>query len=267
MRTADVLRFVNANAQSLKEFKVAREYLIGRSAADFVVAEKQELSQARFKVTRHGNAVSYDSAVTDGGGERVEISIILIPMKSGSIVTSILGIGRNITAQKRSKWKLQESRNMLQMVIDHLPQRVFWKDTNFAYLGCNDALAADAGLAHRDQIVGRTDYNLAWRASADAYRKEDIETLSSGVAKINYEEQQRRKDGSTSWLRTSKMPLCASTAHTWPAKPGWRSWCGLTSPFSAYRAAADTHGDAARAGTEHREPIRAGSSSKSPRAC
>ncbi|MES2759335.1 MAG: diguanylate cyclase [Pseudomonadota bacterium] len=200
-------RFVNANAQALKEFKVAREHLIGRSSGDFVVAEKQALSQARFKATRHGNAVSYESAVIDGGGERVEISIILIPMKSGSTVTSILGIGRNITAQKLNEWKLQESRNMLQMVINHIPQRVFWKDTNFAFLGCNDAFAADAGLAHRDQIVGRTDYNLAWAASADAYRKDDIETLAGGVAKINYEEQQRRQDGSVSWLRTSKIPL------------------------------------------------------------
>jgi diguanylate cyclase (GGDEF)-like protein/PAS domain S-box-containing protein len=200
-------RFVNANAQALSEFKVARADLIGRSAADFVVAEKQEISRARFRLTRNGNAVSYDSTVTDGEGQRVEIGILLIPLKAGSMVTSVLGIGRNITAQKQSEWKLQESRNMLQMVINHIPQRVFWKDTNFAFLGCNEAFAADAGLDHPEQIVGRSDYDLAWRASADGYRKDDADTLASGVAKINFEEQQLREDGTASWLRTSKIPL------------------------------------------------------------
>jgi diguanylate cyclase (GGDEF)-like protein/PAS domain S-box-containing protein len=131
----------------------------------------------------------------------------MIPVKAGGRVISVLAIGQNITARKLNEWRLQESRAMLQLVIDHIPQRVFWKDMDFAFLGCNEAAAHDAGLAHAAEIVGRTDYDLAWRASADAYRKDDIETMSSGVAKINFEEQQLRADGSASWLRTSKIPL------------------------------------------------------------
>ncbi len=200
-------RYVNANAQALREFKVAKAALIGRRSRDFLVPEHLQLSQARFIATLQGNASSYDAAVIDGEGQRIEIGIMLIPLKSGSEVTSVLGIGRNISAQKLAEWKLQESRTTLQMVINHIPQRVFWKDTHCVFLGCNDAFAADAGLAHRDLIVGRTDYDLPWRASADDYRKDDIEALSSGVAKINFEEQQRRADGSVIWLRTSKIPL------------------------------------------------------------
>jgi diguanylate cyclase (GGDEF)-like protein/PAS domain S-box-containing protein len=200
-------RFVHANAQALAEFKVARADLIGRLSADFIASENQALSMARFVATLHGNAVSYDTAVNDSEGRRIEVSIILIPLKSGSLVTSVLGIARNITAQKLSEWKLQESRNMLQMVINHIPQRVFWKDTNSTFLGCNDAFAADAGLADAEHIVGRSDYDLAWRANADAYRKDDAVTLASGVAKINFEERQLREDGTASWLRTSKIPL------------------------------------------------------------
>jgi diguanylate cyclase (GGDEF)-like protein/PAS domain S-box-containing protein len=200
-------RFVNANAQALKELKVAKADLIGKSVAQFIAPEKQALAKARFDATLRGNSASYDSAIIDADGVRIELSIIMIPMKTGSEVTSVLGIGRNITEQKLSEWKLQESRKMLQLVINNIPQRVFWKDTNFAYLGCNEALARDAGLAHPDEIVGRTDFELPWCASADSYRKDDIEILASGVAKINFEEPQQLDDGRASWLRTSKIPL------------------------------------------------------------
>ena len=36
---------------------------------------------------------------------------------------------------------LRGSRQMLQLVLDHIPQRVFWKDREGRYLGCNQACA------------------------------------------------------------------------------------------------------------------------------
>ena len=198
---------LNTNAQALNEFKANKADLIGSPLERFIVRDKQEAARARFDQTCRGNAVSFNSAVTDGAGIPVEISVIMIPMKAGSAVASVLVIAQNITAQKQRERRMHESRKMLQLVIDNIPQRVFWKDTNFTFLGCNKAAAADAGVAHPDDIVGRTDFDLAWSESASLYRQDDIETLRTGVAKVNYEEPQEREDGSSSWLRTSKIPL------------------------------------------------------------
>lgn len=200
-------RILNTNAQALNEFKAIKTDLIGRPFERFIVLDKQAAALDRFAETRRGNAVSFNSAVNDGAGEQVEISVIMIPVKAGSEVVSVLVIAQNITAQKQREWRMQESRKMLQLVIDNIPQRVFWKDTNFAYLGCNTAAAADAGVASPDDIIGRTDFELAWSECAHLYRQDDIETLRSGIAKVNYEEPQDREDGSSSWLRTSKIPL------------------------------------------------------------
>jgi diguanylate cyclase (GGDEF)-like protein/PAS domain S-box-containing protein len=200
-------RFVNANAQALKELQVSKADLIGKSVEQFIVPERQELARGRFEHALRGNAVSYDSAVVAGDGSRIETNVIMIPVTVGGEVTGVLGIGQNITAKKLSEWRLRESKKMLQLVIDHLPQRVFWKDTQFRFLGCNAAVARDAGLDSPEDLIGRTDFELAWHASAEQYRQDDMATLGSGVAKINYEEEQRRADGSSSWLRTSKIPL------------------------------------------------------------
>ncbi len=102
---------------------------------------------------------------------------------------------------------LRESRQMLQLVLDHIPERVFWKDHDCRYLGCNRACAVDAGVASPEAIVGKTDYELSWRASAEALRADDHEVIRSGQAKIGYEGPRTYADGQIRWVRTSKAPL------------------------------------------------------------
>ncbi|WLI90783.1 diguanylate cyclase [Massilia sp. R2A-15] len=200
-------RFINVNAHALKEFKVSRADLMDKSVENLIAPENTESAREHFQQVLRGNTVSYDSAVIGGDGVRVEVCVIMIPVKVAGRVVSVLGIAENITERKLAEWRLNESKRMLQLVIDHLPQRVFWKDTDSKFLGCNEAACRDAGLTHPDQIVGKTDFDLAWRANAEAYRSDDRATLASGQAKINYEEPQQRDDGSESWLRTSKIPL------------------------------------------------------------
>lgn len=96
---------------------------------------------------------------------------------------------------------------MLQLVLDNIPQRVFWKDRNFRYLGCNKTFAKDAHLHKPSEIIGKSDFELSWKDTAELYRKDDQGVMESDIPKINYEEPQSTPDGSQLWLRTSKIPL------------------------------------------------------------
>ena len=96
---------------------------------------------------------------------------------------------------------------MLQLAMDHLPQAIFWKDRDLVYLGCNQRFAHDACLATPSDIVGKTDYEMPWLAQADLYRADDSHVITTGATKLNFEEPQSRPDGTTMWLRTSKIPL------------------------------------------------------------
>ncbi len=109
-------------------------------------------------------------------------------------------------AQGQTK-AVREARNMLKTVIDTIPVRVFWKDKNLRYLGCNRAFADDAGLEMPEAIIGKDDYELSWAEVADLYRADDQAVIESGQARINYEEPQSHTDGTEMWLRTSKIPL------------------------------------------------------------
>jgi PAS domain S-box-containing protein len=92
--------------------------------------------------------------------------------------------------------------------VDTIPVRVFWKDTDSRYLGCNQPFAEDAGQATPDDLIGKDDYAFPWGADqADAYRRDDQAVMVSGQARLNYEELQTTPDGRTIWLQTSKVPM------------------------------------------------------------
>lgn len=110
-------------------------------------------------------------------------------------------------ARIESRAALQESRNLLQSIIDNAPIRVFWKDRESRYLGCNPAFAQDAGLQTPADLIGRDDFAMGWAEQAEIYRADDRQVMASGVARMNYEEPQTTPDGRTIWLRTSKVPL------------------------------------------------------------
>jgi hypothetical protein len=103
--------------------------------------------------------------------------------------------------------KLAESKGLLETIIDTAPIRVFWKDPDLRYLGCNSAFAKDAGMEHSSDLLGRDDYGMVWAKQADVYRSDDRQVIESGKGKLNYEEPQTTPDGGEIWLRTSKVPL------------------------------------------------------------
>lgn len=124
----------------------------------------------------------------------------------GNPVRSI-GTVQDVTEQVRAEIALQDSRDLLQTVIDHTPLRVFWKDKDLRYLGCNPAFAKDAGRSQPSELVGQDDYQMGWAHEADLYRADDLGIIESGIARVNFEEPQTTPDGQLVWLRTSKVPM------------------------------------------------------------
>lgn len=103
--------------------------------------------------------------------------------------------------------ELFQSQQMLQLVLDTVPQGVFWKARDFRYLGGNRAFLEDCGLASQDELIDQSDDNLIWQSHAEFFRADDNQVMETGIAKTNYEERFLRPDGKISWVRTSKLPL------------------------------------------------------------
>lgn len=102
---------------------------------------------------------------------------------------------------------MAETKNMLQLVLDTIPARIFWKGLDFKYLGCNRLVAMDAGLSSPDQLIGLTDFDMPWKEQAGLFRTDDENIINSEKSKINFEERLTKNDGTILWLNTTKVPL------------------------------------------------------------
>lgn len=109
--------------------------------------------------------------------------------------------------RKRVEDELAQSQQMLHQIINTLPERIFWKDTQLRYLGCNRLFAKEAGLTTADEIVGKTDGELSWSTMASHYEAHDKKILSTGQPHIGYLEELDSPDGNSAWLRRHKVPL------------------------------------------------------------
>ncbi len=112
-----------------------------------------------------------------------------------------------LTEQKRAEQQLRSVNDMLRSVLETVPVRIFWKDTESRYLGCNPAFAHDAGLNRPEELVGKDDTQMGWKDQAALYREDDHQVMVGKKSKLNFEEPQTTPDGKQIWLRTSKVPL------------------------------------------------------------
>lgn len=110
------------------------------------------------------------------------------------------------TLRKRQE-EVTRANLMLKNVLDNIPVRVFWKDRESRYLGCNALFARDAGYERPELLVGKDDYDLFVKEDAENFRKDDQSVIEGTQARIGYEEPQLRPDGIVAILRTSKVPM------------------------------------------------------------
>ncbi len=134
------------------------------------------------------------------GGGGVSVVLLLFGLWN-------LTLRRSRDRLRKSEAALQKSNAMLHSVIENVSARVFWKDRESRYLGCNTLFAHDSGHSGPDELIGKTDFDMGWKDRAELYISDDKAVMESGIPRLEYEEVQTMPIGSTIRVCTSKVPL------------------------------------------------------------
>lgn len=142
-------------------------------------------------------------------GEQLWFDTNRVPLvdKSGQVL-GILCIFENITERHQAAEKLNESAELLQLVLDNIPQAIFWKDRKSVYMGCNKTWAQAAGLSRFQEVVGKTDFELFWTPEEAAlYCEQDHQVMETDTPVLHLIEQRLQADGKHAWIDVNKIPI------------------------------------------------------------
>lgn len=98
---------------------------------------------------------------------------------------------------------------IIQMIFQHIPQFIFWKDRRSVYLGCNDHFAQLVGFNSSQDVIGKTDHELGWLPDGDTaftFQNGDQRTLQ-GHCVTNEEEWLSTRTGRRILTLINKVPI------------------------------------------------------------
>ncbi|MFL6640086.1 MAG: EAL domain-containing protein [Paraburkholderia graminis] len=204
----ETLRFLAVNSAAIKQYGYSEsEFLdmtirairpnseIGRLESHLQRADSAERGRTMAGIWHHRSK--------DGSVISADISYHALNFMGRA---AFFVLADDVTEQINAEAEAQRSNQMLEAVIDNIPQRIFWKDLESRYLGCNMAFARDAGLSYPEQVVGKSDADMPWRAFAELLNAHDREVVGTGVPKMNFEVDVVI-DGVHRTTVTSKLPF------------------------------------------------------------
>lgn len=156
-------------------------------------------------IKEQGEVVNHESRRLrrDGTVLWVSMNARAVRNEDGRIV-AYQGFTTDITERKKAELEAQRQTALLISLLDSIPDIIFIKDIHGVYLGCNTEFARHIGHCKED-IPGKTDYDLYPQEEADFFRENDSRMLELGKPRYN-EEQISYPDGRKILLETLKTP-------------------------------------------------------------
>ena len=209
--------FISAEAQGRAAGDLALRILKGERAGSIpVITRSPNVAMFNWNAMRRwgiresdlpsGSEIHYREATLL---ERHFWKIVAGTLASVFLVAMVSALIANHVHRRRAEKKLSARQVLLREIISSVPHAIFWKDENSVYQGCNIQFARAVGLESPDDVVGRTDFDLHTdREFAERYRATDREVLANPGAPLQFEEPNRRKDGTLQTVLGSKIALC-----------------------------------------------------------
>ncbi len=208
-------RLLMVNDRYCQFFGYTRAELIGRTVLELGIhADPAQRAPLIERLLSQGSVRDYEiQARRKDGTVRDGLLTVELFNYPGEAEPALISMFTDITERKQAEADLQTSKQMLQLILDNIPQGVFWKDRQSRYLGCNAVVARTFGVEIVTPLSERSDLNFGSITPEQAafFLQKDREVMESNRPQLGIIEQSTFADGRTRWLETNKMPMHSPT--------------------------------------------------------
>ncbi len=138
----------------------------------------------------------------EGHIRNVQLTVDMIPGNDDS-VASIL----DITDYKKVMLELSREQNLLESLLDNIPDTIYFKDRESRFIKINKAQVRVLGLNSAAEAIGKTDFDFFDNIHACKAHRDEQKIIKSGKPVVSKQEKITLSNGSVQWFSTSKVPL------------------------------------------------------------
>ncbi|MHB9141537.1 MAG: PAS domain-containing protein [Paludibacter sp.] len=110
-------------------------------------------------------------------------------------------------ARKQAEEILANEQYLMKMLLDNVPDHIYFKNIESKFIRINNAQATSFGLNDPQEAVGKSDFDFFKVEHATQAYEDEQTIIKTGAPIIAKEEKAIRTDKSESWVTTTKMPL------------------------------------------------------------
>ena len=206
--------YLSCNPTFSRLLNASVEQIVGKTDFDFHrTSLARDWRRHDIAAVRSGAAMDTEEWLTFGdSGHSALIRITRTPVydDDGRLV-GVMGLGRDITAQQRTKTELRRRESYQRALIDNFPFLVWLKDTDGRFLAVNAPFVQACGAADAASVEGKTDLDIWPRELALGYQADDRAVMFSRQKKEVVE--QGEDEGRKIWLETYKAPVLDDDGH------------------------------------------------------
>jgi len=207
--SATRVKIVDVNRATLAMYRAeSKEQLLADLSRvlgpESLIPFKQELlALARGETSFEKETINYTLR-----GERRVISLRLTvaPGYEQTWAKVFVGIS-DITERRKAEAALAVERDVLQVLMDNIPDTIYFKDTASRFTRINQAQARLLGVRTPQEAIGKTDLDFQETDLARSFYEEEQRLFQTGESLINRLEFNPTPDRQPRWFSATKVPI------------------------------------------------------------
>ena len=177
----------------------------GRSFTEFIYQEDLQRSIKNFRRILSGYTEKNEYRIWTKSGEIRWLHTSSRPLLRKNQVVGIQGVLTDITERKKMEEALVEERDLLQALIDNIPDLIHFKDDKNRFIRVNKAKADFFGKSP-ENMIGKTDFDFFPHEQAEAAYADDNWVMKFNKPLVDKVEKITQVDGTEHWVFVSKIP-------------------------------------------------------------
>jgi sigma-B regulation protein RsbU (phosphoserine phosphatase) len=145
-----------------------------------------------------------DEPLAEGAMRLGAQDYLLTPELTGSMLARTI---RNAIERNLIRKEHQRAGHLLKVLMDNIPDSIYFKDTESHFMMINRAHAKRFGLADPHLAVGKSDADFFKSSHAKQALADEQRIMETGEPIVGVEEKETWADGHVTWVSTTKMPL------------------------------------------------------------